>query len=103
MTPDMMSRYQAISREIDRRVFIDIVSEGIQRDGQRVLDAISKDDRERLKAIALKYQRDAGLAQGGGGAGPGRIKTGRRGAATVHNAALAWLDATVPASTEAAP
>lgn len=72
---------------VDRNVFKEIVAQSVQKDGQRLLDAIDKRDIETLHKLALKYQREWGLDEGGGGAGPGKVKQARAG--TVQIAKLA--------------
>lgn len=84
----MSTSFQGLFSEMDKAVFQDRVSETIQRDGQRVLDAACSGDTGRLMALAKKYERDAGLSQGGGGAGPGKVKTPRLGAPAVYRLAL---------------
>lgn len=73
---------------ISKDVFRETVSKTIQNDGQRILDAIFKEDIEALKAINIKYAQEAGRNQGGGGAGPGKVKQARRGAEPVYNSSL---------------
>lgn len=71
--------YQAI----DRSVFRERVPEYIQRDGQRLLDALGSQNKEVLKELSLKYHKDAGRDQGGRGAGPGKTKEARPGTPTI--------------------
>jgi hypothetical protein len=74
---------------IGHNVFKEAVPESIQKDGQRVLDAIGRNKNiDVLKEILKKYQKDAGRDQNANsGAGPGKIKQARRGAVSVYNAA----------------
>jgi hypothetical protein len=73
---------------IDHDVFRETVTKSIQEDGQKVLDAIFRGDIEVLTALNIKYAPEAGRNQGGGGAGPGKVKQPRRGAEPVYNASL---------------
>lgn len=84
--------WQALFSEMDRAVFQDRVVASVQRDGQKVLDAAVEGDVAKLKALAIKYTRDIGLSLGGGGAGPGKVKTARPGAAAVGKLAYSALD-----------
>jgi len=76
--------YDAVSSGI----FKEVVNNSIQNDGQKLLDAIDNNDLKELKRISLKYQRDAGIAQGGGGSGPGKVKQARHGSAQLYNLAI---------------
>lgn len=73
--------------DIDSLVFKDHVTQGIQRDGQLLLTAVQDGDANTVAVLAARYQNDAIRAQGGGGAGPGRVKGPRAGASTIGNAA----------------
>jgi len=73
---------QNISDILSEYVFQDRISQSIQRDGQRLLDAINKNDINTIKRINLKYQVEAGKGTSGG-AGPKQIKQPRQGAKDV--------------------
>ncbi len=77
---------QRISNIIDKGVFKETVSQSIQNDGQKVIDAIDKGDIDTISKIQDKYARDKGIDQGGGGAGPGKVIKPRSGAVAVWNA-----------------
>jgi len=81
------NRKQQVYDIIDHSVFKDIVPQAIQKDGQKVLDAMDKGDVVALEGIMIKYQKDVGRDQGGGGAGPGKVNQARRGAVAVWEAA----------------
>lgn len=85
---------------LDRSVFQDFVGPVVQRDGQRLLDAIRSGDIKALSKLAAKYECDAGLSQGGGGAGPGKFKSARRGAVSIYQAACAALSKAAPKGEE---
>lgn len=78
---------QNIYSMVSKGVFKDIVSNAIQNDGQKVLDAADSSDIETLNSMMIKYGVDVGRNEGGGGAGPGKVKRARAGAETVWNAA----------------
>lgn len=61
----------------------DIYSNQIQNDWQNLLDATDAKDVDKLKKLAFKYQADTGrgMTSGTGGAGPGKVKQARPGAA----------------------
>lgn len=62
----------------------DFVSQRIQNDWQRLLDAADTRNLTKLSALQLKYKTDEerdGLGSGTSGAGPGKVKQARRGAA----------------------
>jgi len=83
---------QLITNMVSRDIFIESVTNSIQNDGQKVLDAASAADIEVLQAIQNKYAKEAGRNQGGGGAGPGKVKQPRRGAEPVFNAATIAIE-----------
>jgi hypothetical protein len=74
-------------RAIDRSVFQDRVPQPVQRDGQRLIDAIESGDAETLQGLFDKYQRHALQMQGGGGAGPGKVFRPDPAKATIGNVA----------------
>jgi hypothetical protein len=62
----------------------DFVSQSIQNDWQRLLDAADTRNLSILSTLQLKYKTDEqrdGLGSGTSGAGPGKVKQARRGAA----------------------
>lgn len=62
----------------------DIISQSIQNDWQRLLDAADSRNLSKLSTLQLKYKTDEqldGLGSGTSGAGPGKVKQARRGAA----------------------
>lgn len=64
----------------------DFVSRSIQNDWQRLLDAAGKKDVQALSDLESKYRKDEeldGLGVGTSGAGPGKVKQARRGAAPI--------------------
>ena len=92
----------AVLSRIDRDVFKDVVSQSIQKDGQRLIDAANKGDIATLESISEKYIRDSGRDQGGGGAGPGKVKGPRSGAVAVYDTAR-WAIDKIKAETGDAP
>lgn len=69
----------------------DIVAIGIQNDWQKLLDAADVDDITKLEGLYSKYERDFkrdGMGSGTAGAGPGKVKQARRGAALLARFAL---------------
>ena len=64
----------------------DSVSPSVQKDAQKFLDAFNDKNIETLNKIMAKYSKDAGRDQGGGGAGPGKVKQARPGTAQLY-----WL------------
>lgn len=87
-TLNSMNFKQIAHNIIDHDVFRLTVTDTIQNDGQKVLDAIFREDVEALISLNNKYAKEAGRNQGGGGAGPGKPKQPRRGAESVYNASL---------------
>lgn len=64
----------------------DIISQQIQNDWQRLLDAASQKDTAKLKALEEKYRKDEeldGMGAGTSGAGPGKVRQSRRGAGQI--------------------
>lgn len=90
--PGLYSWKQRISDIIDHSAFREGVSESIQKDGQKVLDAAFKGDTATLENFMTKYARDKMRDQGGVGAGPGKVKQPRRGAVAVWQGARIALD-----------
>jgi len=74
-------------KAVDRGIFQEIVSKSVQKDGQKLLDAIDSGDIDVLNQLILKYQRDAGISQGGGGVGPKKTKQARHGTAQLFRLA----------------
>ena len=87
LTPDEL---QNISDIVDRGVFKETVSQSIQRDGQRLLDAVNKGDTKTIEAIQQKYAREAHMGVTGA-AGPGKVKQGRIGSEDIWSAATIAL------------
>lgn len=76
--------YSAVSSGI----FRERVSNAIQNDGQKFLDAIDIGDIAALDRLIKKYANDASRDQGGIGAGPGKVKQARAGAAQLWSLAV---------------
>lgn len=83
---------QEITDIIDRNVFKDIVSPSIQNDGQKILDAINKNDFKKIEEIQSKYFRDKGIDENGSGVGPKKVSKPRNGAVAIWNTAQKILD-----------
>jgi len=86
---------QNVYEIIDDRVLREGVSLSVQKDGQKVLNTIHNigvDSTVFLKRMLEKYGKDKGMDQGGGGAGPGRVKQARRGAVGVWEASRRALN-----------
>ena len=76
--------YNAVSSGILK----DIVSKSVQKDGQKLLDAIDSENIAVIDSLIQKYHKDAGRDQGGVGAGPKKTKQARRGAAQLWGLAV---------------
>ena len=96
-----LEKFKIIGSDVDKEVFQDFVSEPIQKDGQKLLTAIKQGDMTTVQMLADKYRRDESLSQGGGGAGPGKIKRGRAGAKTISRLAHSVLEQERPSPSPA--
>ena len=79
-------------KSVDRNIFRDGVSKTIQNDGQKLLDALDSNDANELDRLSEKYAKDVGRDQGGGGAGPGKVKQAQRGGAIIGRIAREGYD-----------
>jgi hypothetical protein len=78
-TPELEAYWPFALTAINRDVLHPMAPTTVQKDGQKVLNALRWGEPSIALSIYNKYIREAGRGQGGSGAGPGKVKSPRRG------------------------